>query len=313
MYAIFRTLNLVLITLLVVTFVQDNFIYIWGGSLVLLSVIPVSMLLSRSFKKYGMELQLLIMLILALFGWQYLDYYEITNGFHWGVLISLLGIDMLIISLQAYIILKPIHPKKDLFDQNIYKKKRIIFQTVWMNLYFFGSLSLFYTYVFGVIIHSSESTYLIKNNIISLVPVGIFWSSIANICIFVLLPRSKNNNQANHINNFDFLKLKKYIYYLFSITFIIGAILEYFTRHEAILFVGTYVYILLVILLVGRAFKMQDRTEEQTVAKSDTASMIDANAMERYVNFFFKFAIPSLVIGFIFTLLFMILLQSFKQ
>ena len=112
MFYVLSLLNLAILIFGIFSFKNNHFM-IFGGSLTLIIVIAAIGLFQSLLKQFRTEFQTMISLLIAILGWQYLNYYEINNLMDYTSIIWLFStITIIIYVLFFYIFLRPIYREK---------------------------------------------------------------------------------------------------------------------------------------------------------------------------------------------------------
>lgn len=111
-----------------------------------------------------------------------------------------------------------------------------------------------------------------------------------------------------HLKKIDYSELKKIIFYLLGFTFLLGAALEVFTRHEILIYIETYLFLLSTLLVIARIYKMAD-------IRSRQIADVDKNSIDNITlgyRFYFKYMLATSVIGAVIAVVFISLLKEYK-
>lgn len=157
-----------------------------------------------------------------------------------------------------------------------------------------------------------SGSYLVKNHIVSIALIGIYWLVVANITIYYLISRidDKYFIYLYQKRDIDLSKVIKIIFYLFCFTFVLGIVFEIFTRGKVILYFGTWLFILSTLVIIWRSYKTENILPMIADAKLIDKKSIDALSYD-YV-FALKYVIIATIILSVSSLTFIFFLYWFR-
>lgn len=309
MSAILTLINFFIVLLFVFTIIKNfELVLNLGGTLYLFVITAILTLFSQFYKKNRRELEALILIVLTVIALQYLNYNETHKVMSQDVILKIfLAMEIIIYALLLYVCSIPLQPNKSSLNQDTYKNKRAIFKAIIGRIYFYSFVSGVLAWIAGLAIQVTKDSYLVKNNIVSIVPVSLYVLVVSNIVIYMLL-RKISDRYFSYLyekRDINLSKIRKFIFYLFGISFILGSVLEVFTRDKLILYAGAYLFIFSLLLIIWRIYKIEDRN-------SSPVGPVEIDEISINQNFYIKYIIITTTLGTLEVIAFISFLKWFK-